>query len=184
VTKSSTAERIIPVAGGEPIDLRDPAVAAFLAWLVPGLGHFYQRRTAKGLLFMVTILGTFFYGLFLGEGHVVYASWRPEDRRLNYFAQVAVGLPALPALVQARRSVPLWNGFMAPPQDQRELDSWHRRLHKYFELGTVYTMIAGLLNVFAIYDAWAGPAIVDDEEEGDEPERAPPTSGGEPPGTA
>jgi hypothetical protein len=25
-------------------------------------------------------------------------------------------------------------------------------------LGTVFTMIAGLLNVLAIYDAWGGPA--------------------------
>jgi MFS family permease len=184
VSKSTTAERVILVAGHAPIRLRDPALAAFLGWLVPGLGHIYQRRTAKGVLFMISILGTFLYGLFLGEGHVVYASWRPEDRRLPYLCQVAVGLPALPALVQARRAEPLWNGFMAPPRDQHELDGWHRRLNKYFELGTVYTMIAGLLNVFAIYDAWGGPAIVDDEEDAGEPDRAPPKSGGEPPGVA
>lgn len=182
MNKSTTAQRVIPVAGHEPIRLRDPGLAAFLAWLIPGLGHLYQRRTAKGLLFMITILGTFFYGLFLGEGHVVYASWRPEDRRLHYLAQVGVGLPALPALVQARRAEPLWNGFMAPPRDQHELDSWHRRLNKYFELGTVYTMIAGLLNVFAIYDAWGGPAIVDEEEDADEGNRASPKGSGEPPG--
>jgi hypothetical protein len=30
------------------IDLRDPWLAAFLAWLVPGLGHMYQRRWGKG----------------------------------------------------------------------------------------------------------------------------------------
>ena len=27
----------------------------------------------------------------------------------------------------------------------------------FFELGTVYTLIAGLLNILAIYDAWGGP---------------------------
>jgi hypothetical protein len=32
-------------------------------------------------------------------------------------------------------------------------------LHRYWEFGTVYTMIAGLLNVLAIYDAWGGPAF-------------------------
>ena len=35
-----------------------------------------------------------------------------------------------------------------------------------FELGTLYTMIAGLLNILAICDAYAGPFIVapDDDE--------------------
>ncbi len=53
-----------------------------------------------------------------------------------------------------------------------ELDQLHNRLNRFFELGTVYTMVAGLLNVLVIYDAWAGPAEPDmpakkeDEEEG------------------
>ena len=31
------------------VPLKNPAKAAFLAWLVPGLGHFYQGRTGKGI---------------------------------------------------------------------------------------------------------------------------------------
>ncbi len=75
-------------------------MAAVLGWLVPGLGHIYQGRTRKGVLFMVTILSTFFYGLFISEGRAVYASWVEGDKRLPYLCQVCVGLPALPALVQ------------------------------------------------------------------------------------
>ena len=56
---------------GIEIDLRDPLVAGILAWIWPGAGHLYQRRYAKGVLFMVCILGTFFFGLVLGEGKVV-----------------------------------------------------------------------------------------------------------------
>ena len=56
------------------IDLKDPRLAAFLAWLIPGAGHIYQGRTGKGVLFFVCILGTFFYGLYIGDGRVVYAS--------------------------------------------------------------------------------------------------------------
>ena len=56
------------------IDLKDPRLAAFLAWLVPGLGHIYQGRTGKGVLFFVCIVGTFFYGMYIGGGRVVYAS--------------------------------------------------------------------------------------------------------------
>jgi hypothetical protein len=166
------------------IDLRNPAWAAFWAWLWPGAGHFYQRRYAKGVLFMVCILGTFFSGLTLGKGHVVYASWTKNDKRWQYFCQLGVGAPALPALIQSHRvrngEEPLWPGIMAPPENvadardeaglpQDQLAEWHRELNSRFELGTLYTMIAGLLNVLAIYDAYAGPVISVSDEEKDKP---------------
>ncbi len=168
------------------IDLRHPAVAAFLAWLVPGAGHLYQRRTAKGILFFVTILSTFFYGLYLGDGKVVYASWRSGDTRWAYICQAGVGLAAMPALVQATRpGGGPGAGFMAPPDlspagnldepptssNGGELGMWNKNLHRYFELGTVYTMIAGLLNILVIFDAFAGP--VETGEAGSEDERQP-----------
>jgi TM2 domain-containing membrane protein YozV len=158
--------------------LRNPGVAAVLGWLIPGAGHLYQGRTAKGILFLVSILTTFFYGLYLGDGKVVYASWRPGDTRWAYICQIGVGLAAFPALVQSNRAHPGPSaGFMAPPELPREtrngnnggeLGTWNRDLNRYFELGTVYTMIAGLLNILAIYDAFAGPVesgtIVEDDE--------------------
>jgi TM2 domain-containing membrane protein YozV len=67
------------------IDLKDPWLAAFLAWLVPGLGHLYQGRTGKGLLFFICIVGTFFYGLYIGGGKVVYASVPNPLTRWQYF---------------------------------------------------------------------------------------------------
>ena len=169
------------------IDLKNPNLAAFLAWLVPGLGHMYQGRWAKGILFMVCVLGTFLFGFYLGEGRVVYAAWEPDidDRRLPWYAmQAGAGLPALPALVQANVSPEkrpnLFGGYYAPPRFtkpyfdgrgekqkwkdpdgkvyQHELAKWQQHIQG-FELGTVYTMIAGLLNVLVIYDAWGGPVI-------------------------
>jgi hypothetical protein len=176
-----------PAQGEEerPIDLRDPALAAFLAWLMPGLGHYYQGRKAKAILFFVCIMGTFVYGLYLGGsgelgwGRVVYASWRTGDRRLPYLCQVGIGLPALPALVQANRvrnrKPPLFGGFMAPPRmnfgnvDEPTLDMLYDKLPRYFELGTFYTMVAGLLNILAVYDAWGGPVFPEKgKEEGEE----------------
>jgi TM2 domain-containing membrane protein YozV len=162
---------VIASAGPEPtevVDLKDPIVAAVLAWLVPGLGHIYQGRTAKGLLFMICVLSTFFYGLFISDGRAVYASWTDADKRLPYLCQVAVGLPAMPALVQTylvrEGKAPLWNGVMAPPRDALELNDWYKTLNRYFDLGTVYTMIAGLLNILVIYDAWGGPVQLDPDE--------------------
>lgn len=174
----------------QTIDLKDPGLAALLAWLVPGLGHFYQGRTAKAVLYFVMIMGTFTYGLYLGGspavgwGRVVYMAWRPEDRRWHYFCQVGVGLPALPALIQASRvsagREPILHNFQAPPRQfepepaqhlSRPTESTlHKHLHRFFELGTVYTMIAGLLNILAIYDAWGGPVTFPTKkEEPDEP---------------
>ena len=173
-----TATPITAAAAPLVVRLRNPAIAALLGWLVPGAGHLYQGRTAKGILFLVSILSTFFYGLYLGDGKVVYASWRPGDTRWAYVCQVGVGLAALPALLQANRPHDGDSaGFMAPPElprgthnggDGGELGLWNRDLNRYFELGTVYTMIAGLLNILAIYDAFAGPVESGDIIEEDE----------------
>jgi hypothetical protein len=175
----------------ESVDLKDPVLAAFLAWLIPGLGHLYQGRTAKAALFFVCIMGTFLYGLYLGSsrelgwGRVVYFSWRTGDKRLYYFCQVGVGLPALPALVQANRmsngKKVWWGGFMAPPwipsnraddpnRDQPTASDLNYKLPHYFELGEIFTAIAGLLNVLAIYDAWGGPVFIQPAKRKDEQE--------------
>ena len=190
------------------VPLRDPRWAALLAWLWPGAGHIYQRRYAKGMLFMICILSTFCFGLLMGRGRVVYASSRPNDFRWHYFCQLGVGLPALPALPQAyatqdggppwfqlcRRypagtftadglrefaiippgdtnfsGKPLIDGFMAPPagpvtpERNDVLGMWHSELGHWFEMGTLYTMVAGLLNLLAVYDAFAGPMIITPE---------------------
>ena len=49
----------------------------------------------------------------------------------------------------------------APMRDsvRSEYDQWSSDWNRAFELGTVFTMIAGLLNILAIYDAWRGPAF-------------------------
>ncbi len=189
---------------GESINLRDPLVAALLAWLVPGLGHLYQRRFPKAALFCACVMTTFLYGLALGSlpeegwyGRVVYYSWRPGDKRLFYICQVGAGLIALPSLVQAHRMANnrrVWlGGFQAPPRDpaapvrpenpNRDQPTSHdlySRLPRYFELGTVYTAIAGLLNILAIYDAWGGPvAPARKKDEGSDAE--PPTPSDEDP---
>ena len=163
-----------PESSAKPIivELRSPGTAALLAWLLPGAGHFYQRRYSKGMLFSICILGTFFFGLAMSGGRVVYASFSKGDRRWQYICQVGVGLPAMPALIQNRlakqgKSLGEW---MRPPQSSGnpqiadELAKWHKQYHSLFELGTLYTMIAGLLNVLAIYDAAFGPFVPHQDE--------------------
>ncbi|WP_235034072.1 DUF6677 family protein [Roseiconus lacunae] len=163
----------------QKIDLKNRYLAAFLAWLLPGAGHYYQGRHTKGSLYLVCILTTWIVGFALGGGHVVYASWQPGDKRWHYFLQAGVGAAALPALVQGnhmrkatdggrtkRGYDPLWGGFMAPPhrpviEDQPdEISAWYAQYGAGYEMGTWYTMIAGLLNILVIYDAYSGPLSV------------------------
>ena len=149
------------------VPLKNPPLAALLAWLWPGAGHIYQGRYGKGILFMVCILVTYFFGLAMSDGHAVYASFRRPDIRYPYIFQVGVGIPALPAIVQNRlvRSgkAPMFGStIMAPParydeQKHDEAASWWAKSGFFFELGSLYTMIAGLLNFMVIYDAYAGP---------------------------
>ena len=162
------------------IELKEPWLAALLAWLVPGLGHLYQGRTAKGLLFFTCIFGTFLFGFLIGGRNVVYASSRGDEPwRWQYYCQLGVGVPAMPALLQKGRpegsSHPMLGDFMAPPSKQpqplqdnsgnmskqpNELAAWIVATHPKFELGTVYTVIAGLLNILVICDAYAGPLLL------------------------
>lgn len=193
---------------GEPIqvNLRDPYWAAIMAWLWPGAGHLYQRRYAKGLLFMICILSTFVFGLGLGRGRVVYTRFHEDDFRWHYLLQMGVGLPAFPAIVQSMKTAgggdpyfvlcerypadypvdsmrfhkvnedefpdavvdkTLKDGFMAPPPGPPDkanelgvLGMWHYDYKHMFEMGTLYTIVAGLLNLLAIYDAFVGPAVI------------------------
>jgi hypothetical protein len=103
-------------------------VAAFLSYLVPGLGQISQGRIGKGLLFFVCIYVMFFYGSYLGAGEVtidgkvyrvtsnVYLSESAEDRgqatgrhmrllknlwiRPQFAGQFWVGIAAWPAILQ------------------------------------------------------------------------------------
>ena len=56
-----------------------------------------------------------------------------------------------------------------PGQQPDELSQWHTDTGWRFEMGTLFTMVAGLLNVLAIYDAFAGPVFAKPEEQQDRP---------------
>ena len=151
-----------PAPSPPKVPLRDPGYAALLAWLWPGLGHIYQRRYTKAALFMGCVLATYFFGLALGEGKVVYASWNQTERRWQFALQAGVGLPAAPAIVQniivRRGGEPVLGGLMAPPRDAKQLAHWNLTLNQRFEMGTLYTVVAGLLNILVVFDALWGPA--------------------------
>ena len=162
-----------------PIDLRNPYMAGFLAWLLPGLGHYYQRRYHKALIFFLCITPMFVAGCALASGpevgiaRNVYWSWRWKagDMRLWWLTQAPLGIVAIPSAVQAWQinsgQPPLIPGrLMAPPQlyptDRSGvppvLDELRRKLPHY-ELGNYLVVIAGLMNLLVIFDAVDGPFV-------------------------
>lgn len=151
----------IVLADGEELNLRNRVLAAVLAWLIPGAGHFYQRRYLKSAIFSVCVFTTFLVGMFLAGGRCVYAAWNGTERRWQYALQAGAGLPTAPAAIQGWRSrnkqPPILGGFMAAPRGAGELNDWNRDTGSGFDMGTLYTMIAGLLNILVIFDAYAGP---------------------------
>ena len=188
-SNENTTKRVFD---GVEVDMKNRAVAAFLAYLLPGAGHYYQGRKAKAILFATCILGLFLTGFIIGRGRVVYAypntfkvtnlfrllskKGREEiakdssqDFRIHAYAQAFVGIPAFPMILQSRigqRPIDqlfLW-GFMAPPPkgypgegDPDWLSKWNNEDSAGFDLGSLYTAVAGLLNLLVIFDAFAGP---------------------------
>ena len=294
------------------LQLKNPLIAAVLALLIPGAGHWYQGRRFKATIYSVGILTLFFWGMILGNWQPVYSqlvlTGNSADSNLHrnhveppdpgsddflnlaqsvqehpqlsfsfgYAAQFLVGLPSLPALVQEMRfrsethdakilekqvtgkfrgvyveqgthisimgdlnlepinpegsrtvkgsldatfqdgtrrvfelggtvrlgravfgsperliecnvigdshslsdgikgfvDRPFINWYQAP-RDGFELDRLHGSLSRRFDIATVFTWIAGLLNLLAIWDAADGPAYgygdekPEDEEDDD-----------------
>ena len=62
---------------------------------------------------------------------------------------------------------------MATPPDE-ELQRLQRDGNKRWDLGWVYTLIAGVLNLLVIYDALAGPAVRDEDYEKGKKDGKPP----------
>ncbi|MEX0716881.1 MAG: DUF6677 family protein [Planctomycetaceae bacterium] len=124
------------------IDLKSPWIAGVLAFLIPGAGHLYQGRVFKGALYMVCILGTFSYGLALGEGQVVYRPQRSSTSNYyGYYAQAWVGLPSLPALVQSWRYTPVDERFA--PVDPEKRAALEEAVEAPFNGRISYTDAAG-----------------------------------------
>ena len=109
-----------------------PVVAMMLAWLVPGLGHFFQGRRARGAMVTVALVGLFVLGTVLAEG-----SNLSRERHFYYWAgQFLIGLP----------------GILA------ELFAGDMRITShitYVDTGLVFGCIAGLLNILAMIDVYA-----------------------------
>jgi hypothetical protein len=89
--------------------------------------------------------------------------------RPHFAGQFWIGIAAWPAIwqynnmpVPSQETAPFWHDFERGPrslQDEEAMNTFLRNSDKTPDLGWVYTVIAGVLNVLVIYDAFAGPAF-------------------------
>ncbi len=107
---------------------------------------------------------------------------KPLYYRPQFLGQFWMGVAAWPAILQYAiadqppadqagefpraeeppKPAPLIGFYMRAPSEA-ELNAFQRDGDKRWDLGWVYTVIAGALNVLVICDAVAGPAVRDDE---------------------
>ena len=107
-------------------------IAPIAAWLVPGLGHFIQRRWIRGTLLLLSVFIMFFAGLGM-QGKVYSFNTGDLLDILGFIGDLGAGL--------------LY--FMARSMDWGA-GNIHRAVADY---GTKYIVVAGLLNVIAAVDA-------------------------------
>jgi hypothetical protein len=170
-----------PTAPTSPATPEPSFGGAFLSYLVPGLGQIYQGRYGKGILFMVSLLGMFFLGQAMGNWQNVYIQTSDGGQnnprgpgtvgalfnRLHFGGQVWIGIAAWPALWQHfggpipfdKNEHPFLHNFQKMP-DENEVNRFLVNADKTPDLGWVYTVVAGMLNLLVIYDAYSGPAMM------------------------
>ncbi len=208
VAAESTAKKRRAAQEEFDVDLRVPWLAGLLAWLVPGLGHWYQGRRAKAIIYAAAIWPILLAGLWMGSyweatpngdaprrllvARNVYWSWRSGDKRLYFVPQAAIGAVAIPAYLQAKDLRDGDGGVLstafAPPRlpsenatrpNQPSSAEIAANLHSWLDAGTIFTVVAGLLNLLAIFDAAGGPVKPTEEEEEDDEKKKDANEGGD-----
>jgi hypothetical protein len=124
---------LIPLAP-EPRRVGNPYAAAALAWLFPGLGHFYLGRRRTALFYAVIVTAAFLLGLSF-EGRL----YSPEPGQpltiLATFAVYGTGLLNLAARLLSSNP----NGTI---------------LSVTYEYGCAFLLTAGLMNLLLMLDAY------------------------------
>lgn len=111
-----------------------PAVAALLAWIFPGLGHFYLGRRKTALAYAAIVTTTFLLGLSF-EGRLYTIDRTQPLTILATFAVSGAGLLNLAARFLSDNP----GGTILAPT---------------YEYGCAFLLTAGLMNLLLVLDSW------------------------------
>lgn len=109
-----------------------PTISAFLAWLVPGAGHFYLGRRGRAAIYFAVVVASFALGLLL-------------DGRI-YLPERGAPLTLFGALAQAGTGLPwILHRLLGGSTGDVHSVTW--------EHGTTFLITAGLMNLLLSLDA-------------------------------
>ena len=108
-------------------------VAPALGWLIPGAGHIIQRRWIRGLLLLVSITSLFLLGLMM-QGRIYRPNGGDILDMLGFIGDIGAG-----GLYIVTRAMDWGQGAIA---------------HATADYGTKFMIVAGLLNLIAVADAY------------------------------
>ena len=118
-------------------DRTQPATNTYLicaaAWLIPGAGHLWLGRRQKGVTFLITLTAMFAFGIWI-EGRLFPFDLTQPLVALSAFGDIGIGLPYFIAKVVnagAGRVVAIT-----------------------YEYGNAFIIVAGLLNMLTVLDAF------------------------------
>jgi hypothetical protein len=153
-----------------------PPLVALAGWLVPGLGYFLIGQRARGYISGITIIATFVLGLLIGGIRVIDVPGydikgnRRMDRigreevwklKSNPMAEILNKPWYMPqTLVGPLNAVATIASLQAAPDHRQSVA-------RIFDIGTLYTAVAGMLNLMIIIDSTyrAANRPSDDEKE-------------------
>lgn len=110
-------------------------LAGFLAWLLPGAGHYWLGQRALGAVFFLAISFPYLTGLALGG---VKTSVDPRSNHWLFLAELGVGSYTVVGYL-ASRALPNRPEYLS--------------FYPGSDVAQIYLATAGLLNVLAILDA-------------------------------
>jgi hypothetical protein len=121
-------------------------IVGLLAWAVPGAGHFLIKERQRAIIIFVTITATFLAGIYIGSiGVIDSVGARP------WYAGQIMASPVV--------------GFISRMTSGGQYPSYG----KPFDIGQIYTTVAGMLNLLcilsAVYMAHCGRGEIIGEEE-------------------
>ena len=117
----------------ETVKLKVPVGPVVAAWLIPGGGHFWQRRWGRGALLLASVGLMFVLGLAMGGRFFLLAPSNLVET-LGFLGDMGSGLLFLGAQL---------GGYGGPVSPSPASD-----------YGTKFLLVSGLLNVLCILDAY------------------------------
>jgi hypothetical protein len=133
-------------------------IVAVVNWLVPGSGYLLIGQLARGLTIGLTILALFVMGILIGGIHVVDPPVLSQAHGGNvmrailekpwYIGQFLAG------------AIGVISGWIGPSQPAS-----HARVN---DIGTLYTAVAGMLNLLATIDSAYRATLIGERREQDQ----------------